>query len=541
MFKKSLLVGILIGFAIILSSCFDDSKIFEEPTEDKAVKTSFVDSSFEYKLNKGTVNLFYFENNSLPYIDVKDYINLLKGVYKSDEFKYKHDYTKSLLTLEFFYHVNETQAVIFKLTFDFENDIITTPDLDFFNVYLEIPDDQVEFEIEITNLIVTKKEEVSFDLGKYGFDMVIKDESFLVPLTIINLLFNQNLYFDLYFNGQELHAIDTINTVSNEKLLKRVQKSRYNKGPSPQSIKLATRSYMAFVLDYFFGLRDYYKANSTYWILGLLKETYLKNSTQAIFETILKLDEPHSSYIAEGFYQKEPLGHEIIFNTFRARMKKYFTAQFEILELAQMYFGSDETLSNVPEFKVYDFNGIAEIYIKEFDLDTPKKIEKIISELPDYISDIIMDVTFNTGGVIGSALETAAIMTNEEMKYHVYNPLDKSNSTFTFKGTKPALSKYNYMVRTSGVTFSAANLFASIAKEAGIPIIGQKSSGGASSISVFVTPEGSILSLSSNTVFSHYVNDVLQPLEKGVDLDLELKNLYHIKEVYQYIQSKNDN
>jgi hypothetical protein len=71
-----------------------------------------------------------------------------------------------------------------------------------------------------------------------------------------------------------------------------------------------------------------------------------------------------------------------------------------------------------------------------------------------------------------------------------------------------------------------------MAKELGIAtIIGSKSSGGAASIGVFVTPDGSLLMRSTNGVFATVVRDgqgnsVYQSIEKGITPDYQLTNPY---------------
>jgi hypothetical protein len=73
-------------------------------------------------------------------------------------------------------------------------------------------------------------------------------------------------------------------------------------------------------------------------------------------------------------------------------------------------------------------------------------------------------------------------------------------------------------------------MFASMAKELGIPVIGQQSSGGASSIGAFITPDGSAVMISTNNVLSTRVGNELDgyeyiSVESGVPVDYFLSRV----------------
>jgi carboxyl-terminal processing protease len=61
---------------------------------------------------------------------------------------------------------------------------------------------------------------------------------------------------------------------------------------------------------------------------------------------------------------------------------------------------------------------------------------------------------------------------------------------------------------------------ASIAKEMGIAtIVGQKSSGGASSIGIIITPVGTSIIMSTNNVLSTRIGDEYFSIENGIEVD----------------------
>jgi C-terminal processing protease CtpA/Prc len=120
-------------------------------------------------------------------------------------------------------------------------------------------------------------------------------------------------------------------------------------------------------------------------------------------------------------------------------------------------------------------------------------------------------------------------MTEQQYNYHSQNPADGAAVTYYIESDYVAYD-YNWYVLTSSVTFSAANMFASMAKELGIPVIGQQSSGGASSIGAFITPDGSAVMISTNNVLSTRIGNELDgyeyiSVESGVPVDYFLSRV----------------
>lgn len=168
-----------------------------------------------------------------------------------------------------------------------------------------------------------------------------------------------------------------------------------------------------------------------------------------------------------------------------------------------------------------------------FDVNTPKEVEEIINELESNVKNVIIDLSLNTGGNLGAVLRIFTLMTNENIWYHMKNKTDQTKVSYGVKGEKNAYDKFNYFIKASGVTFSAANLMVSIAKELNIKVIGEKSSGGASPISFHVFPNGSIINISSSNVLA---NKNYESIELGIEPDVILNNLYSKLEIKAAIQ-----
>jgi C-terminal processing protease CtpA/Prc len=143
-----------------------------------------------------------------------------------------------------------------------------------------------------------------------------------------------------------------------------------------------------------------------------------------------------------------------------------------------------------------------------------------------------MDLSYNGGGNVGAVFRLLGYMTEENIQYSSMNPVDGSATTYFYDSTYVA-HDYEWYVMTSSVTFSAANLMASMAKEMGVAtIIGTKSSGGAASIGLFVTPDGTILLRSTLNVFANVTVDENEnrnytSVESGVVVDYNLDNPFN--------------
>jgi len=121
-------------------------------------------------------------------------------------------------------------------------------------------------------------------------------------------------------------------------------------------------------------------------------------------------------------------------------------------------------------------------------------------------------------------------MTEDAIMYHSVNPADGSTVTYYIESSYVAFD-YDYYIVSSSVTFSAANLMVSMAKEQGLAtILGKNSSGGASSIGVILTPDGSALMISTNNVLSTRIGDAVNgyeyiSVEDGIEVDYFMYNV----------------
>lgn len=126
------------------------------------------------------------------------------------------------------------------------------------------------------------------------------------------------------------------------------------------------------------------------------------------------------------------------------------------------------------------------------------------------VKNLIIDIAANSGGSLDVVMAMTALMAGQT-HFYSENVLTGQRQLITYdvdcnfdgvfdEKDKEVWKNYNlkYGVLTSDVSFSCANLFPSLMKDLGFPIIGEKSGGGACAVQQFVTPEGLQFNMSSS-------------------------------------------
>lgn len=128
-------------------------------------------------------------------------------------------------------------------------------------------------------------------------------------------------------------------------------------------------------------------------------------------------------------------------------------------------------------------------------------LEALTAEKPT-VTDIVFDVTWNSGGNVGALYRVVGFMTDDAFKVSRINAGSGSKSTSYIKiEGLPSFAHLNWSLLISPKTFSAGNSLATIFMENDLgPIMGIKSGGGAASITPILLPNGTAFTMSSNSV-----------------------------------------
>ena len=183
------------------------------------------------------------------------------------------------------------------------------------------------------------------------------------------------------------------------------------------------------------------------------------------------------------------------------------------------------------------------------------------------VENFIVDITANGGGSADIVMAmTSLIMDKSYLSYD--NPLTGQRSIVEYevdrnfdgvfdKKDKKVHYDLNFGVLTSQVSFSCGNLFPSMLKDAGIPVIGETSGGGSCAIQAMCTADGFCFQISSfrsrlNTLAGENIdagvtptipiaNDEMVEIEGPNDAKIKVKNyedFYDIEDVGELVKKR---
>jgi len=522
----------------------------------------FTNLTSEFIVSDGTLTSFYTESGSLPYVDVTSFLGMLDGLIYFDELEFStsgHLMTIAYLITEEitndFDEVIDTISTDYIMTIDFEANTVSVNQLSFFDGYIQ--DTQTEYGDGITYLdpYFESGDAVIFDLNHYRMDLVIfedeDDQYYLFPFHLANLLFTSGTYYNVYYNGNGYYGIygipSSTGTGEARTQYQTIKTSSYNSTEIPSDVLVASYDLFAFTLNNFYGLKEDQNVLDYYQMFGSYSDVMLSGKasdfSSGVFRFINRvIDDLHTSFGFAGYYNDLSYTLEITaLAQFGPRVRAWYDVYIEVSNLRASAFGS-----NIPDYKVIDQHKTLIIYLDSFDTATVENLEGADSDrfmkdtLEDALSkypsieNIVVDLSFNTGGNLGALLRVLGYMTDEPIEMSFMNPLDGSNVTYFAEVDRVSYSAFNWYIKTSKVTFSAANLMTAIAKHMGIAtIIGTTSGGGASSITPMILPDGSFFTMSSLNVLSLRTGNAIdgytyESIEYGIDPDyiLVVKDLY---------------
>ncbi|WP_107645148.1 S41 family peptidase, partial [Mycoplasma mycoides] len=471
-------------------------------------------------------------HNGVAYIGVKEFLKALDGLisfskiivkpthnstfFKEKEITYKFNKDKVTLNSVTKYS-NNNKTTNYQLEIDSKNKTITVSDNDFFtDIFTFYRRGEEDLNIDFLDTkILNKNKHIVFDLNKYGIEILNDQNDLYLPLVLINQLFLNQSNIQLYFNGERINLFAYSKTLRRVDFLKQLKHSYLNnQNHIPVGLKDFQHKYLGFLFDHFYGIK--LDKNASYKDLFKKYEKYIKadNTTHYLTSRYLigQLDDLHSSYLLTGYYNKDlETINKAVLKTTTPRSDRFK----DIARRLSAYYGK-LNYKNVytPDRKT------SVISFKNFEPNSAFKIEESLKQAQrDGIKNIVLDVSFNSGGLLGTAYEIMGFLTDKPFKSYSYNPLTKEQKVETIKSR---FKKYdfNYYVLTSPFSFSAGNIFSQLVKDNNVAkVIGFKTAGGASAISQAILPTGDIIQLSSNYVLT---NKSHQSLEYGVNPDITL-------------------
>lgn len=510
----------------------------------------FINLANEYKVKDGQIELYFFDEEEIPYVDISAFITLLDGaiesvadepveiigddgeiymaVYYMEVIEAEAGVVVVRLTKEYSQNNLLADVEVYEAKFDFNNNTYYSKNFDFHDSLGASTETDFGEGLTFGDNIVTEGTGLYIPFENYRIDLIEHENEtetkYLMPLYLANLVFVGSVYYDVYYNGDTLYGIDSYQLLEGDSAIQTISTSSYNQKDVSPEMKAATYDYLALAFDYFYGLKTVNNVETYYDVFVEYAEDIVFGRDykhyQATYDLTYALDDLHTYHILTGYYNEPDFGFQYTdLGDFGARTAGYYQANWAVEAAIQSAFNGVR-----PAYRVTPDGKTLIVVIDSFTVDTPKNFKRSIDAAMIqhlHIENIVVDITDNGGGNVGAVWRTLGYMTDDVIYYHSQNPTDNSTVTYQIYDEYPAY-EVNWYILTSKVTFSAANLMAATAKEQGIAtVIGVKSSGGASSISGIVLPTGDVLFMSSTNVIStkNELGEYIS-VEYGVDPDI---------------------
>lgn len=203
-----------------------------------------------------------------------------------------------------------------------------------------------------------------------------------------------------------------------------------------------------------------------------------------------------------------------------------------------------------------DFTSTWPLTVDTFDLvysDSAVYLEMMmdqILELAPGLTDIILDLSWNTGGNVGALYRIVGFITDQPFRVSgVDRATGGSSSNYVLIDGTPTYPDLNWALLTTPVTFSAANEMATIFKENELGvIIGVQSGGGACSITPILLPNGTAFTMSSVNINAYRTGAgteedpyVFHNNEFGIEPDyiIAIGSIYNKTELLSILETAN--
>lgn len=501
--------------------------------EDENFVSSIVNLPFEnlaeeYIVPEGFIDIYYMNDNQLPYVDIQEFINLLSGAIVSSEISVIGNGDLLEVSYVLAGDVGEEDYTML-MTYDFTNNTMTVNDFGFFDSLSESTQTDFGNGLEVIDYVYTDPSAVSVDFDDYDFDIVYEDGKYLIPFHFANLYYSGGM-FDAYYNGDKVYGVDTYQLMDSDAIAPTVIESSFNGKTMDESVREATYDFLAYTFDYFYGLKDfrnvdtYYSELDSYYTKMVTRSD--KNAYSAIFDFIYDTDDLHTSHITPGYYESF-YELSLAWEDLGPNTEAYYNAYYDI----------DGVCGTRQGYRILDDGKIAVIFIGGFEAETPEEVGTMLTEIQALgtVESIVIDLACNGGGNLGATIQIIGYMTDEPIPVSQVSTTDGASVTWYYTTANAAVD-VDWYILSSPVTFSAANLMTSIAKDMGIAtIIGQDSSGGACSITAILLPDGSAVLLSSTGMLT---DTAYNSIEKGIRVNIAMSDVTSDSEIVSIINGQ---
>jgi len=401
-----------------------------------------------------------------------------------------------------------------------------------------------------------EKATTRLDYGAYGIDIRADGKGTVYfPFATLADMYSDLFYHHAGFNGEKVVANTSVNEVSLTEI-----DSTYNKPLAARTVRpanLAEFNYkeLCFAMDHFYGYPGRVKYNESLKTKGLDKTLEEDVACGASIKKLL-LSEKLADYLVgmlglTGIYFDghtalditSALGdddelqaaygavvtenQDVVMEVMEAigSMREMMADQMAVENLRPKVYGEGVTYFKKGDTAVCIFDSFNDINYESWNkyyagegpmptVENTKEDDMVIfldalqkAAADPEVKNMIIDITANGGGSADLVMAMTSLIAGESY-ISMDNPLTGQQSFVAYEvdrnfngvfdeADKDVHYDLNFAVLTSGMSFSCGNLFPSILKDAGVPVMGTTSGGGACAIQAMCTADGFCFQISS--------------------------------------------
>jgi hypothetical protein len=508
----------------------------EAPALDLTVTKNFnfIPISVQYLPQPTSLDLHFEGDLDFPYVDIKKFVDTLEGAVESDDFSYVKAGDKFTVTFKYV-DEDDGKTFIYNNTYDFTKNTLSIDSFDFFGSVSSETVTEFGKGLDVIEYKETPSKTIVIPLGEYGFDIVQKGELNLIPFHLANQLYSGQM-FNAYYNGDAVYGFDYWTKDQDLNLMRASSKGT---ATLSEGLKFKTYKHLGLVMDYFYGLKDLNNVSSyfnqlTNFDAGLLQGSDANHYSE-VRRFIFSLGDLHSSFDLVGHYEPS-LTIPLAISDFKGRAATFINAYYS--PRVQDYC----EVAGRNAYRLIDNGKTALITFNGFSADNDEKTGTVETIGPliikakevDNVDNIVLNLACNTGGNVGALIRMLGYLTDELIPLHYINPTDGKTGSYSYSNEIKKVD-VNWYILSSTVSFSAANMMISVAKENKFAkIIGTPSSGGASSVAPTILPSGAIITISS---LSMSADKNYQSIELGITPDYLMNDFTSETELIAGIKS----
>ncbi|TKA59036.1 hypothetical protein MBOVa_4410 [Mycoplasmopsis bovis 8790] len=245
----------LLTAPLIAAKCFGNSIVTTNQNY-TVQRHTFVNAVKDYEhIGKEGIDTYYFNNDRIPYVSVKQALSALEGVVDTKLIKIGNAFNVLHNKNYQIYHANGAS-----LKFNWENDVIEISDPRVFGILsgkksIGIMHNLTPLLFKST-YIDGKPQSIKFDLSKYNWKIHAVNKEPVIPLFVFNLLFLSQNYYNLRFNGSEYYGVDIDTVIRTSPNALSELTNKFKKNPETSAQRQDALQSLRFVFDNFYGLAE---------------------------------------------------------------------------------------------------------------------------------------------------------------------------------------------------------------------------------------------------------------------------------------------